>query len=129
VVEDYEESYRATMSEKCDGKDDRVHCTCVPDLRRGLERLRGVVEAARHSLHFLRSPASGNHPARAIELDRLEKAFAALPSPAEAGEKNQERDTCQDPKCVFFGWHYMMHPGGKVCPPAAPSDAKAGERL
>jgi hypothetical protein len=50
-----------------------------------LARLRGVVEAARHSLHFLRSPASGNHPARAIELDRLEKAFAALHSPAEAG--------------------------------------------
>ena len=24
-------------------------------------------------------------------------------------------ENCQDKSCVFFGWHYMMHPGGNVC--------------
>jgi len=40
-IKDYEDSYRAIMEERCD--DDRVHCTCVPDLRAAVKEAREEV--------------------------------------------------------------------------------------
>ena len=37
---DYEDGYRTAMAEECSESDDRKHCTCVPDLRRGIGELR-----------------------------------------------------------------------------------------
>jgi hypothetical protein len=108
-----------------------------------LARLRGVVEKLKKFYDLYENSGSWSSEQKppysrwlkisqeesvALELaaDEVDAALA-LPSPAEAGEKPLS-ENCQDPQCVFFGWHYMMHPGGKVCPPAAPSDAKAAER-
>ena len=36
-IEDYEDSYRCVIDEKCAG--DEMHCTCVPNLRRRIAEL------------------------------------------------------------------------------------------
>lgn len=43
---DIEDDFRATLTEVCDAGDDRVHCACVPHLRRGLRDLEEKLAAA-----------------------------------------------------------------------------------
>lgn len=45
-LRDIESAHRETMTEPCPG-DDRVHCACVPALRREIARLREELEAAK----------------------------------------------------------------------------------
>jgi hypothetical protein len=118
VVEDYEESYRATMSETCDGKDDRVHCTCVPDLRRGIAAARA--KALLDVIHLLAPDGEASSEHEREVLDEISRwRTASLPSPAEAGEK----------PCRHCGFDKGHNPFCPTVPflPAAPSDAKAGE--
>lgn len=46
-LDDYQEDFKSTVNEKCDPeKDDRVHCTCVPHLRKRIEELEGAMRKA-----------------------------------------------------------------------------------
>lgn len=38
-LSDIKDSYARTVNEKCNPKDDRVHCTCVPWLRKRIKEL------------------------------------------------------------------------------------------
>jgi hypothetical protein len=88
-----------------------------------LARLRGVVEALRR----------GTLIGKSIVFNRTEDALAAaslatLPSPAEAGEKACKCGHADvDHNDPFLGKRFCFECEGD-CPPAAPSDAKAGER-
>ena len=61
-VEDWREGTRRVMAEEC--APDEKHCTCVPDLRREIERLQNLIV----EWHFA-SPDSGYSP----ETDALEQ--------------------------------------------------------
>jgi hypothetical protein len=142
-----------------------------------LARLRGVVEAAKYMetvlsdfMDALIQHTCGVHPDQAREQNwwelrckgrdakaKFRAMLAALPSPAEAGEKacgekieiGSSTYFCELPKghfslhhgepyvcleCQFVhrlsSPHYRLHKefAKKFIPPAAPSDAKAGER-
>jgi len=46
-LQDYEDDYKSTVNEKCDPeKDDRVHCTCVPHLKRRIKELEDRINKA-----------------------------------------------------------------------------------
>lgn len=48
-----------------------------------------------------------------IVIDGFQCAYHKVKRMANVATEKSEN--CQDPKCVFFGWHDMMHPGGKGC--------------
>jgi septation ring formation regulator EzrA len=64
---DIKESYRETVNEKCNPRDDRVHCSCVPALRAEL-----ADERRRHDENLLRWKAAET------ELEAARKQIAQL---------------------------------------------------
>jgi hypothetical protein len=86
-----------------------------------LARLRGVEKVLRKARAFVgdlrgsQFASEQQHTEAYAVIHAIDNALAAAPSPAEAGEK------------VAPVWSECG--GCSYCPPAAPSDAKAGERL
>lgn len=38
-IKEYQDDYKSIMEEVCEGKDDRIHCTCVPALKLRIKEL------------------------------------------------------------------------------------------
>lgn len=69
-LKDYKDSYESTLKESCDGfsvdgKDDRVHCTCVPGLRQAIEQLKEEIK-------YLRAEISTDEIHNGRDLEKIE---------------------------------------------------------
>jgi hypothetical protein len=99
-----------------------------------LARLRGVEKVLRKARAFVgdlrgsQFASEQQHTEAYAVIHAIDNALAALPSPAEAGEKAKG----WQPKCYACGqgpWDSVQGFASHKCQrPAAPSDAKAGER-
>ncbi|NBP83133.1 hypothetical protein EBU60_04655 [bacterium] len=59
-VQDYEDDARTVLAERC--APDERHCSCVPHLRREVERLRAENEQQAREVAYLRACVPPSHP-------------------------------------------------------------------
>jgi len=95
---EFEESYRCTISEKCNPMDDRAHCSCVPALKGRIQKLEQEVTGA---MLADVSNAEGLQVTIVQLEDRVRKLKAALK--VYADPKNWSRSSRFYHSVVFTG--------------------------